>query len=418
MASDAVSTSIADNPNALETRPPWVHAVMSPHTYRGTLSRPGFHSTYLSHVTPVLEAIDASGEGLAAFIAESVYGNAGGIALPPGYLKGIYEMVRARGRGDDRRRGCRSATAGSAHHFWGFEEQGVVPDIISIAKGMGNGHPLAPVITRARLPTTSNARAISSPPPAALRSPAWSATRCSTSWRRKACRPMPGSSATISRPGWKRSASASTWSAPSMAWGSISASNFVSDRTTLAPATAETARICDRLMDFGVIMQPTGDHLNVLKIKPPMCLSLESADFFATSLPACWRKGSDPSRAHQLAGDGAGQDEGEDGENQRRGARHPMRLCRRPRAPADQRASVIQTAEAAMAARMKTPISAVFAAITLGPGKMPKAKISPLGLISVVRKTDSAVTGRTWPATCAEPRVSAPTSRERPRRPS
>ncbi len=59
---------------------------------------------------------------------------------------------------------------------------------------------------------------------------------------------------------------------------------LVRDRTTLEPATEETAAICDRLLDLGVIMQPTGDHLNVLKIKPPLCLTVESADFFADML--------------------------------------------------------------------------------------------------------------------------------------
>ncbi|MFN7093415.1 MAG: hypothetical protein ACK4P4_23040, partial [Allorhizobium sp.] len=59
---------------------------------------------------------------------------------------------------------------------------------------------------------------------------------------------------------------------------------FVRDRETLEPATEETAAICDRLLDLGVIMQPTGDHLNVLKIKPPLCLGKESADFFADML--------------------------------------------------------------------------------------------------------------------------------------
>ena len=50
------------------------------------------------------------------------------------------------------------------------------------------------------------------------------------------------------------------------------------------PATADTARICDRLLELGVIMQPTGDHLNVLKIKPPLCLDREAADFFVAAL--------------------------------------------------------------------------------------------------------------------------------------
>jgi 4-aminobutyrate aminotransferase-like enzyme len=58
----------------------------------------------------------------------------------------------------------------------------------------------------------------------------------------------------------------------------------VRDRETLAPAKEETAAICDRLLDFGILMQPTGDHLNVLKIKPPLCLSRDSADFFADML--------------------------------------------------------------------------------------------------------------------------------------
>ena len=66
---------------------------------------------------------------------------------------------------------------------------------------------------------------------------------------------------------------------------------FVRDHKTLQPATEETAAICDRLLDLGVIMQPTGDYLNVLKIKPPLCLTRESADFFADSLARVLEEG-------------------------------------------------------------------------------------------------------------------------------
>ena len=59
---------------------------------------------------------------------------------------------------------------------------------------------------------------------------------------------------------------------------------FVRDRTTLEPATEETAAICDRLLTLGVVMQPTGDFQNVLKIKPPVVVSKESVDYFADSL--------------------------------------------------------------------------------------------------------------------------------------
>lgn len=54
---------------------------------------------------------------------------------------------------------------------------------------------------------------------------------------------------------------------------------LITDRDSLAPATMETAALCDRLLELGVIVQPTGDHLNVLKIKPPLCISRESAEF-------------------------------------------------------------------------------------------------------------------------------------------
>ncbi|WP_205314785.1 hypothetical protein [Nonomuraea lactucae] len=59
---------------------------------------------------------------------------------------------------------------------------------------------------------------------------------------------------------------------------------LIRDHTSLEPATEETAAICERLLSLGVIVQPTGDHLNILKIKPPMCLTTDSADFFADAL--------------------------------------------------------------------------------------------------------------------------------------
>ena len=56
------------------------------------------------------------------------------------------------------------------------------------------------------------------------------------------------------------------------------------DRGTLDPAASETAGICERMRELGVIVQPTGDRQNVLKMKPPMCLTRESADFFVDML--------------------------------------------------------------------------------------------------------------------------------------
>ena len=59
---------------------------------------------------------------------------------------------------------------------------------------------------------------------------------------------------------------------------------LVRDAATLEPATHETAAICDRMLELGVIIQPTGDHMNILKTKPPLCIDAEAADFYVDAL--------------------------------------------------------------------------------------------------------------------------------------
>jgi 4-aminobutyrate aminotransferase-like enzyme len=58
---------------------------------------------------------------------------------------------------------------------------------------------------------------------------------------------------------------------------------LVSDRLAFTPATALAAQVCDELLLRGCIVQPTGDFKNVLKIKPPLCLTVASADHFLTA---------------------------------------------------------------------------------------------------------------------------------------
>ena len=141
VGADAVSTSIADNPKALSSRPDWVHPVTAPNTYRGEFRGPDSAPDYVRSVEHNLAKIAEQKRQLAGFICEPVYGNAGGISLPPGYLKQVYAMVRAQGGvciADEVQVGY----GRMGNFFWGFEEQGVVPDIITMAKGMGNGQPL------------------------------------------------------------------------------------------------------------------------------------------------------------------------------------------------------------------------------------------------------------------------------------
>jgi len=59
---------------------------------------------------------------------------------------------------------------------------------------------------------------------------------------------------------------------------------LVRDRDTLEPAATETNAICERMLELGVVIQPTSDRMNVLKVKPPLCLDHAAADFFVDTL--------------------------------------------------------------------------------------------------------------------------------------
>ncbi|KWU50553.1 aminotransferase [Pseudomonas palleroniana] len=283
VAADAVSTSIADNPQALSSRPDWVHPVTAPNTYRGEFRGPDSAPDYVRSVEHNLAKIAASKRQLAGFICEPVYGNAGGISLPPGYLQQVYSLVRAQGGvciADEVQVGY----GRMGHFFWGFEEQGVVPDIITMAKGMGNGQPLGAVITRREIAEALEAEgyffssAGGSPVSCRIGMAVLDVMEEEKLWE----------NAQVVGGHFKARLEALIDLHPLV--GAVHGSGFylglelVRDRQTLEPATFETALLCDRLRELGIFMQPTGDYLNILKIKPPMVTSRRSVDFFVDML--------------------------------------------------------------------------------------------------------------------------------------
>lgn len=286
VGSDAVSTSTADNPNALGTRPSWVHPVVSPNTYRGNMTA----EQYIGTVLEKLSELDAKGEGLSGFICEPIYGNAGGIPLPSGYLKKVYQEIRSRGGlciADEVQVGY----GRTGHHFWGFEEQQVVPDIITIAKGMGNGHPLGAVITRKEIADALEKEGyfFSS----AGGSPVSSVVG-NTVLDIMEDEQLQANARNVGDH-LKRRLEAIKQQYPLIGavhgMGLYMGLEFVRDHASLEPATEETMALCDRLLELGIIMQPTGDHLNIFKIKPPLCLTKESADYFADTLELVLQEG-------------------------------------------------------------------------------------------------------------------------------
>ncbi|MFE7426846.1 aminotransferase [Streptomyces sp. NPDC057545] len=281
-ASDAVSTSLQDNPNALATRPGWVHTVDSPNSYRGR-HRGADAVHYGPEAVAVIDELAASGRPAGAFIGETFYGNAGGVALPDGYLAQVYAAVRRHGGlavADEVQVGYGRL----GHWFWGFEQQQVVPDIVCVAKAMGNGHPLGAVITSKSVADRYREQGyfFSSTGGSPV-----SSTVGLTVLDTLRDEDLQGNAVRVgSHLKSRLEALADRYDIIGAVHGSglYLGLELVRDRVSLEPATEETAELCDRMLDLGVVVQPTGDHLNILKIKPPLCIDTAAADFFADML--------------------------------------------------------------------------------------------------------------------------------------
>lgn len=281
-ASDAVSTSLQDNPNALATRPSWVHTVDSPNSYRGRHRGPDA-ARYAPEAVAVIDELAAAGRPAGAFIGETFYGNAGGVALPEGYLAQVYAAVRRHGGlavADEVQVGYGRL----GHWFWGFEQQQAVPDIVCVAKAMGNGHPLGAVITsRAVADRYRDQGYFFSSTGGSPVSSIVGLTVLDTLRDED----LQGNAARV---GGHLKSRLEALADRHGIIGAVHGSGLylglelVRDRVGLEPATEETAELCDRMLDLGVIVQPTGDHLNILKIKPPLCIDTTAADYFADML--------------------------------------------------------------------------------------------------------------------------------------
>ena len=281
-ATDAVSTSVADNPNALETRPSWIHTVPSPNAYRGRHRGPDA-ANYAPEAVAIIEGLAAQGHPPAAFICEPFYGNAGGMALPDGYLRAVYAAVRAAGGlaiADEVQVGY----GRTGRWFWSFQQQGVVPDIVTVAKAMGNGQPLGAVITTRAIAEKYRTQGYF------FSSAGGSPVSCVVGLTVLDLLEREGLQANALTIGDHLKARIGELATRHPIIGTVHGSGLymgvelVRDRTTLEPAAAETAAICERMRELGVIVQPTGDRQNVLKVKPPMCITRESADFFVDML--------------------------------------------------------------------------------------------------------------------------------------
>lgn len=258
--------------------PPQTRLLPIPDLFRGI--HPGKAETagltYGAYAQKTIADWHEKGEKIGGFIAESILSCGGQIVLPDGYLAEVYRHVRAAGGlcvADEVQVGL--GRVGS--HWWGFELQGVVPDIVTIGKPLGNGHPLAAVVCT----------------PAVAASFANGMEFFNTfGGNPVSCAAGRAVLETVKQEGLKENA---------FAIGNhlITLLGQLKDRHPIigdvrgkglflgfelmvphhfTPASQQASYLKNRMRDLGFLMSTDGPAENVLKIKPPMCFNRANAE--------------------------------------------------------------------------------------------------------------------------------------------
>ncbi|MCH8041855.1 MAG: aminotransferase class III-fold pyridoxal phosphate-dependent enzyme [Nitrospinae bacterium] len=264
--------------------PPTVHTVMMPDRYRGPYKNDAEAGRlYARHIHEVLDENTRQGRWVAAFLCESMLSCGGQIVLPSGYLAEAYRYVRAAEGvciADEVQVGF--GRVGS--HFWGFQTQGVVPDIVTMGKPMGNGHPLAAVVTTteiaASLPSGMEYfNTFGGNPVSCAVGLAVLEVIEKEKLQENALLVGRYLQDTLSGLMTKHSVIGDV-----RGEGLFLGLELVRDPHTLEPAGAEAAYVAERMKDLGVLLSTDGPFHNVLKIKPPMVFSKNDADRLADNL--------------------------------------------------------------------------------------------------------------------------------------
>lgn len=283
VGTDAVTTNTYGLVETVGPRPDWVHIADIPNTYRGTYREDDAASRYAADFEADLGRLAAEGRDVAAFLCEPILGNAGGVLLPDGYLAEVYRRVREAGGlciADEVQVGF--GRSGAA--FWAFELGGVAPDIVTIAKPMGNGFPIGGVITSRSLADALGASG------AFFSSSGGNPVSCRVGMAVLETMEVEALQSNARRIGAHLEAGLCRLASKHDIVGRVHGTGLylgvelVRDRMTLEPAKEEATAICDRLRELGIVMLATSERSNVLKIKPPMCITRESADFVVNAL--------------------------------------------------------------------------------------------------------------------------------------
>jgi alanine-glyoxylate transaminase/(R)-3-amino-2-methylpropionate-pyruvate transaminase len=263
-----------------------VHHALAPYPYRGPW---GYDDAEAGkkYADDVKQLIDFATPGkVAAFIAESIQGVGGFVEFPEGYLRHAYEHVRAAGGvciADEVQTGFgRTGT-----HYWGFETQGIIPDIVTMAKGIGNGVPLAAVVTTPAIAAAMASR---------IHFNTFGGNPVVSAVGKAVLEVIDeeGLQANAHALGAHILAGLAKLKEKHAIIGDVRGKGLllgielVKDHVTKEPATAECAQVVETAKEMGLLLGKGGLRGQTIRFAPPMCITKADADFLLEVLDSAF----------------------------------------------------------------------------------------------------------------------------------
>ena len=285
-----IATSFAYHGNTLATfeittsdfpedeRPDHIATVPVPDTYRGLYTGPDAGEKYAAHVHEAIETLERRGVKPAAFIIDTIASSGGVVSPPPGYLSAIAKIVRDAGGlfiADEVQPGF----GRTGRNFWGYQADGFVPDIVTMGKPMGNGHPLAGVVTRGGIVEEFAAKG------RYFNTFGGNPVSCAAGLAVLDVLEQEDLQQNALEVGQYLVDGLWTLAERHEVIGDVRGSGFflglelVEDRERKTPATDLTKRVLNELRERGLLTGSIGPDANILKLRCPMVFTRENADY-------------------------------------------------------------------------------------------------------------------------------------------
>ena len=263
----------------------WVATVPAPNTYSGPYRADDSDAgeRYAAHLDQAIGTLRGRGHEPAAFFVDTAYTSDGIFVAPDGYLASAWGRVRDAGGlciADE----VQAGFGRTGDFMWGFEQQGVLPDIVTLGKPIGNGHPLAAVITTPAIAERFAARRYY------FNTFGGNPVSCAVGLtvldilQRERLRENARVVGAYLRAGVERLRERHEIIGDVRGSGLFTGVELVRDRESRAPATEACAAVLNGMRERGVLIGRTGLHSHVLKIRPPLVFSTGHADLLVEAL--------------------------------------------------------------------------------------------------------------------------------------